>query len=869
MLTINSLKDLQHLAIVLIILPLIVTACNNNRHFDKISYLQSCNLSIDSMVLQDYAEVALSEIAFSRKTDSTLMSFRNKFVNQGSMSSGLALLRSLANKYSFTREDSLLFNHYYASGVSRAKNANEVISLTLAYAKKMSFDSRKNIGVVSFPFVKNNNDTLAAISISRIVEGIIKSDKKTVSDDKAREIVKWCKTGLYYSSSTFNVNYLYILNNLTYFAWKINDSQWQSYADSLFTYKKRQKSTEYNFEGPLYDLYLSALRNNNFEKAEDILNHYSENVDDTDSVYVPLRQLLPERPRWDYKIPIDFPSSKEPLYFNRNTYISLLRLLNGSKVNMGTAYCVERARINYLKGAKDYAKWLNRSFYEGVMQLFPTTADEFIENYLHPEYTYNQSVINLLTYQYNNNDPKSVYDALLFVKGASETIPISIYMDIKQHSPQSIIDYADSIREYNLQDSFGKKREYLESIIGENVKSTLNKCIASYSDIKDHLKPTDIAIEFYAAPALDLSGTYSYRAAILCADLNEPALVDICSDKILKDILLSGDLYNSDKAYNLIVAPLENYLSGKQTVYYSMDGLLYLCNLPALLSPQGIRLSQRFGFEQLTSTKEILSTHDTTRYESIALFGGIDYSTDKKINSGHPLSTTDSPMQSILRSFKRDDFSPLPFSKREIDEISHLANANNLSVKYFSSNHGTEEAFKQLSGQKLSILHIATHGFYYSINQKEASGRLSSIARDDNPLNRCGLLFAGGKNSWRAKEDSIDHDDGFLLGTEIEKLDFSNVDLVVLSACKSALGDISSEGVTGLRQAFKRAGAKSILLTLNNVDDKATAFFMKAFYEKMFSTKDKYNAFDYAVKQMKSSEEFSDASYWTPFILID
>ncbi|MBR0533958.1 MAG: CHAT domain-containing protein [Bacteroidales bacterium] len=829
------------------------------------------------MILPDYLEDSLSTISFIDGTDSILLSHRSHFLHDNNLNSCALLLRGLANKYLFSKEDSLLLGHYYAKGVCETGDAKDVISLTLNYAKMLSFERRRLVGEVSFPIAKDINDTLAAQSIFRIVEGIIASNEESVSDSDAKTVVEWCKIGQVYAESAFNegeASYHYLLEKLTYYSWKTKARDWQAYADSLFAYKSRRGSAEIDFEGPFYDSYLNALKESNYDKAESILDYYSRSLINVDSVYVPLNLYLPERPRRDYRAPIDSSMTTSEMVvaeLSRDILWPMIKGLLGDKLDLETVCCFEKARLGYLRGDSDYSKWLNRAFYRGVTRTFPATAYEYIDNYLRPEHKYNQGMIDLLTRQYNNDNPKSVYDALLFVKGASEIIPPSIYRDIKQHSPQEIVDYVDSIRVYDIDSRNGIERDFLENEIGVNVKSILHESISSYSDIKSCLKPTDVAIEFYAAPSLDLAENYSYRATVLCADYDEPAIVEICSNTALRDLLLNKELYSKDRAYQVIIAPLEKYLDGKNTVYFSMDGLLYLCNLPALLTPKGTRLGQDYVFKQLTSTRVILSFSDTTPCKSIALFGGIDYDGDSREdrNNSNLLSVNHVTPKSLLRSFNRSDFSPLPFSRQEIDDISQQAASNGLSVQYFSAEDGTECALKNLSGKTISILHIATHGFYYSQKQSQEISYLNMINQDDNPLNRCGLLLAGSKNTWKNGKSSPDKEDGILFGEEIAKLDFTNVDLVVLSACKSALGDINSEGVTGLRQAFKRAGVRSILITLNNVDDQATAFFMRAFYEKLFTTKDKYEAYEYAINQMKSSTEFSSASYWAPFVLID
>lgn len=102
-------------------------------------------------------------------------------------------------------------------------------------------------------------------------------------------------------------------------------------------------------------------------------------------------------------------------------------------------------------------------------------------------------------------------------------------------------------------------------------------------------------------------------------------------------------------------------------------------------------------------------------------------------------------------------------------------------------------------------------------------------------------------------------------------MDLRNTDLVVWSACQSGLGDSYGEGVIGLQYGFKRAGVKSILASLNNVDDKATELLMSKFYAYLLDGNSKFDSLRMAQKSVRSYENgrFNDPKYWAPFILID
>ena len=92
--------------------------------------------------------------------------------------------------------------------------------------------------------------------------------------------------------------------------------------------------------------------------------------------------------------------------------------------------------------------------------------------------------------------------------------------------------------------------------------------------------------------------------------------------------------------------------------------------------------------------------------------------------------------------------------------------------------------------------------------------------------------------------------------------------LVVLSCCHSARGEIKAEGVVGIARAFLGAGARSVLVSLWAIDDKATLEFMKNFYQHLVAGKSASEALNRAMNCMRESTEFSDVTHWAPFVLI-
>ena len=136
-------------------------------------------------------------------------------------------------------------------------------------------------------------------------------------------------------------------------------------------------------------------------------------------------------------------------------------------------------------------------------------------------------------------------------------------------------------------------------------------------------------------------------------------------------------------------------------------------------------------------------------------------------------------------------------------------------------------------------------------------------------MNSSGLVFSGANHAWTDNMVSNDTDDGILLSSEISTIDLSKVDLVVLSACDTGLGLLSTEGVMGLQYGFKQAGVQTILMSLWKIDDAATREFMIEFYRNLLSGVPKQESLNKTRDYMQSSNKYSNPYYWASFIMLD
>jgi CHAT domain-containing protein len=205
----------------------------------------------------------------------------------------------------------------------------------------------------------------------------------------------------------------------------------------------------------------------------------------------------------------------------------------------------------------------------------------------------------------------------------------------------------------------------------------------------------------------------------------------------------------------------------------------------------------------------------------------------------------------------------LPGTKIEVDSIEFMLKQKHVRVNTYRGRSATEESFKALSGQGKNILHLATHGFYWpekEAQQQKFFTQNSTIESDVqqalpiDPLNRCGLLFAGANTALGGHSNRLDKgvQDGILTAKEISALDLRGADIVVLSACETGLGDVSGEGVFGLQRAFKIAGAQTMLMALWKVDDDATRMLTTAFYRYYSQGMSKRQAFRMAQQEVRS-----------------
>jgi hypothetical protein len=108
-------------------------------------------------------------------------------------------------------------------------------------------------------------------------------------------------------------------------------------------------------------------------------------------------------------------------------------------------------------------------------------------------------------------------------------------------------------------------------------------------------------------------------------------------------------------------------------------------------------------------------------------------------------------------------------------------------------------------------------------------------------------------------------DSGFLSALELQSLKL-NADLVVLSACDTALGKISGDGIPGFSRSFLTSGAASLMVSLWSVPDESTSYLMEHFYQRLQNGKDKAQSLRGAMLDTK--QKFPNPGSWAAFTLL-
>lgn len=399
-------------------------------------------------------------------------------------------------------------------------------------------------------------------------------------------------------------------------------------------------------------------------------------------------------------------------------------------------------------------------------------------------------------------------------------------------------------------------RDFKEDMTEAERKKTLSAIRVTWKKVRDKLPASGCAIEFIV---YEKQGENHIGALIINRKSARPTFIDIGDVNMLSDYSLGNRLKVKDvladtrNRQNINRLYSDSTLFGhiwneevicaigdSKEVYFSPDGMFYQIGIEYMtpLSMEGKNLYR------LTTTRLLTSQRQSVRNDKMLLCGGVEYGTD-----GNDQENGNDELAYTLLAAMNFGIEPLPYSSVEIDSIQSVR-GKHAGDKVLRADSVTESALAQLIS-KYHIFHISTHGLFSEVAK---IGTDIHPAASDMQLSKSCLFLSGSEKNLRQREFDASQHDGILSARELAKLDMSDIDLTVMSACMSGLGYITPDGVYGLQRGLKTAGVKTIISSLWSIDDEASCFFILQFYKHLEAGLSIHEAFWMAREDAKNYE---------------
>lgn len=388
----------------------------------------------------------------------------------------------------------------------------------------------------------------------------------------------------------------------------------------------------------------------------------------------------------------------------------------------------------------------------------------------------------------------------------------------------------------------------------------LLRCLPPGAVFVDFIRYRDIRHDPSAPRDARTHHTISYAAFVMARGtgvvhvaLGEASPIDEAVARWRESIFRGRSESDAETLRRLIWVPLVEHLPSEvNTIYICPDGRLTA--LPWAALPIGDRriLLEDYAVAAVPHGQFLLAQLSGDA-PSAAIGGGTILAVGDVVYDRFPddsssnRESSQAQASSTIEGEARLEWSALPGTRDELAALSTAA-ANRPVQKLVGTAASTDRALAELPQARWA--HFATHGFFADVKfrsvlqvdpaifeeeEDRGTGERSSIA-GRNPLLLSGLVMAGASLPAERDEYGLPRSDGGILTAEtIAGLPLERLDLVVLSACETGLGEVAGgEGVFGLQRAFHVAGARNVVASLWKVDDQATAALMSLFYDKLW-----------------------------------
>ncbi len=343
------------------------------------------------------------------------------------------------------------------------------------------------------------------------------------------------------------------------------------------------------------------------------------------------------------------------------------------------------------------------------------------------------------------------------------------------------------------------------------------------------------------------NGQVEYMASVMKKDYDAPHTCFLFNETRLMSEMEKGEkLFTDTIMFAMLMTPINDELKRVKKIFFVPAGKLNLFAIEYCNAGDGQILAEKYDFYRLTSSNMLTHKSEMHRaYTTYTIFGGINFDATPDFEELYENEATKCRMGYLQDSYDA------------AVDIHHYLTDIGFCGTLFANDEATESALKTLPWYNNQIFFIETHSITYPVN-----------GESDYPNS---LLLAGASYALEGGIVPEGKEDGLLTTEEISNLDMKNVDLAVISACKSALCENDYQGAGGLMRAFKRAGVKSLVMTTDDVVDYVSGEVWKVFFKNLTRGKSKRESLLDAVKNVRLIHDgfYSSPRYWTPYILID
>ena len=415
--------------------------------------------------------------------------------------------------------------------------------------------------------------------------------------------------------------------------------------------------------------------------------------------------------------------------------------------------------------------------------------------------------------------------------------------------------------------------------------------LTAYELIKDNLSDNECYVEIIRINRIDETHLTRYTdsifyAAIIISKDKDPYLIMLDNQNMFEDRLLPSyssfvkDNYNNidKKSYDFFMKKIIDKVGYDKTIFLSPDGIYNNISIATLFDvDKGKYLLETADIRIVSSARGFVSNKTAAprvyKNNNIEIIGNPKFDLSKSeatFSTDETYVSRDVEISNFER-LTRFGISQLPGTGIEINAIKNLFENNNWSASLAEDVLANETRIKKVNSPR--VMHIATHGFFFpkQENEYDPISQLMGLEINktyEHPLMRSGLLLSGAQNTIRG--ENLVGDNGVLTSLEARELNFSETELVVLSACETGVGSfVSGEGVYGLQRSILEAGAENVIMSLWKVDDIATQMLMTTFYTNWIDKgMTKRESLKQAQITIKNTEGYSSPYYWGAFVLI-